>query len=146
MKMSNRYAKHKHKFSFGLMVPSHAYVKFTQPLRGSERQYFFAASVKTCRKLGLSVTPNVPVFKDRAIDSMQSLNSLGDKTKYFIEFSHQYGAHHDSYTQVPRGHKKKHEYQPKDDCISSHPKVHELKVNRMGKVSYIQKNMQPMEG
>ena len=38
MKISNRYAEHMKNFSIILMVPSNAYGKFNQPVRGSDRR------------------------------------------------------------------------------------------------------------
>ena len=51
-----------------------------------------AASMKTWRKIGLSVTPKAHIFEDHAIESMQAINGLGVTTEDFIELSHQYGA------------------------------------------------------
>ena len=41
MKISNRYAEHMQNFSVSLVVPSHAYGKLTEPMRGSESQEIF---------------------------------------------------------------------------------------------------------
>ena len=51
------------------------------------------------RKLGLSVSPKTHSFEYHAIESIQDLNGLGDKTEYFIELSHQDGVCHDRRTQ-----------------------------------------------
>ena len=48
--------------------------------------------MNTWRKLGLSVTPKSHIFEEHAIEPMQALYGMGDKTKYFIEFSQQDGA------------------------------------------------------
>ena len=55
---------------------------------------FIAASMETCRKHGLSITPKSHNFEDYTIQYMQDLNDLGDKTEYFNELSHQYGVPH----------------------------------------------------
>ena len=41
--------------------------------------------MKTWHKLGLSVTPKAHIFEYHAIESMQALNGMGDKTEDFIE-------------------------------------------------------------
>ena len=83
--------------------------------------------MKTWRKLGLSVTQKAHIFEDHAIESMQALNGLGDKTKYFIELSHQYVAPQDRCKQGLRYYKKKHESQHKAEHRASHQKVHKVK-------------------
>ena len=45
---------------------------------------FFAASMKTWRKLGLSVTQKSHTFEDHIIEYIQALNSLGDNNEAFI--------------------------------------------------------------
>ena len=83
--------------------------------------------MKNYIKLGLSVKPKAHIFEDHAIESMQDLNDLDDKTKYFIELSHQDGAIKDIQTQGLREYKQEHESQHKYVHRSSQPKVHEVK-------------------
>ena len=78
-----------------------------------ESGVFVDASMKTWHKLGLSVTPKEHIFQDHAIEFIQNINGLGDKTKYFIEFSHQDGACHDRCTKRLRDYKQNHESQNK---------------------------------
>ena len=59
---------------------------------------FVAASMKTWHKLGLNVTPKARIFEDHAIEYMQTLSGLGDKTEDFIELYHKDGARQDRYT------------------------------------------------
>ena len=83
--------------------------------------------MKTCRKIGLSVTPKEHIFEDHTIEYMQALNGLGDKIKDFIDFSHQDGARQDRHTQGLKDYMQKHESQHKADNQESHPKVQEVK-------------------
>ena len=69
--------------------------------------------MNTWRRIRLSVTPKAHIFEDNEIESMQALNCLVDKTRYFIELSHQDGACQYRCTQGLRGYKKKHTYQQK---------------------------------
>ena len=109
------------------MVPSHAYVKLKKPHIGSESRIFCPTSMKTWRKLGLSVTPKSHIFEDHEKYSMQAINGLGDKTKYFIELYRQNGAYQYRGKQGLRDYKQKHESQHKTEHRSSHPKVQEAK-------------------
>ena len=51
---------------------------------------------------------------------MQALNCLGDNTKTYFEFSHQYGARQDKLTQDLSYYKQNHESHHKAEHISSH--------------------------
>ena len=83
--------------------------------------------MKTWQKIGLSVTPKAHIFEEHSIESMQTLNGLGDNTKDFIDFPHQDGACHDRRKQGLRGYNQKHESQHKSEDRASHPKVQEVK-------------------
>ena len=76
-----------------------------------ETGYFVPASMETCHKLEIIVTPKAHIFEDHAVDSMQDLNGLGDKTKYFIEFSHQGSAYKDRHTHSIRYYNQAYKYQ-----------------------------------
>ena len=58
---------------------------------------------------------------------MEALNGLGNRTDYFIEFSHQDGARQYRLTQGLREYNQKHESQHKADHRASQPKVQEVK-------------------
>ena len=88
---------------------------------------FVSAFMKTWRKLGLSVTPKSNIFEYHAIESMQALNIIVNKTKYFIELSHQDGARQDRRTQGLMYYNKKHDPQHKAEHRASPPKVHKVK-------------------
>ena len=68
-------------------------------MRIREAGDFVSASMKTWRKLGLSVIPKEHIFEDHAIESMQALIGMRDNIEDFIELYHKYGACQDRGTQ-----------------------------------------------
>ena len=56
-----------------------------EPARESirESRYFVAAYMKTQINIVISFTPKAHIFEDHVIESMQDLNGVGDKNKYF---------------------------------------------------------------
>ena len=75
------------------------HAKFLRPINGDfsflrksgltheriiEEGSFSSDSMETCHNLWLSVTTKSNTFEDHAIDSMQSLNDMGDNTEDFI--------------------------------------------------------------
>ena len=76
---------------------------------------FFSASMKTSRKIGLSVTQKSHISEHHAMESMQDLNGLGVNTEDFIGLSDQYCALQYRCTKGLRYYKQKHKSQHKAD-------------------------------
>ena len=102
--------------------------------------------MKTCHKLGLSVTIKAHIFEDHAIEPMQDLNGLGDNTEDFIELSHKDGACQDGCTKGLRYYNQKHGSQHKAEHRASHPRVQEMKGETRAKRKLRAKKMQPGKG
>ena len=114
MKISNIYTENMQNFFVSLMVPSNAYNKLNQHLRGSDRQdiWLLPPWIPGASLDLVSHKKNI-CFEDHAIESAQALNGMGDKTEDFIESSHQYGACKDRLTQGLRDYRQKNESQHK---------------------------------
>ena len=114
MKMSNRYAEHMQKL-LRQIDDAFSFLRQVDPTleRIREAGYFVAACTKTWHNIIISFKLKAHIIEDHAIESIQDLNGMDDKTKYFIEFPHQDDALQDRRTQGLRNYKQKHEYQHK---------------------------------
>ena len=71
------------------MVHYHDYGYFKQPLRVSKSQDFSFRFHRDLKNIGISDTQKIYSFEDHELESMQNINSMGNKNKYFIDLYHQ---------------------------------------------------------